>query len=88
MENQISEKLQWFLGLNLVLAIWLGLLAEHWKGRGMVRWTAIGLVTSVAGPLLLLLVPSVKHGQQTALATETSLRRISCALTPEQLLKF
>ena len=66
----MSEELQWFMGLNLVLSIWLGMLAEYWKGRGMVRWIAIGLVISVAGPLLLALLPSVKHGQKTVAGTE------------------
>lgn len=61
----MSEELQWFLGLNLVLAIWLGMLAEHWKGRDMYRWIAIGLLMSVAGPLLLALLPSVKDSQKT-----------------------
>ena len=61
----MSEELQWFMGLNLVLAIWLGLLAEHWKGRGIYRWMAIGMVMSVTGLLLLAFLPSVKQGQKT-----------------------
>ena len=61
----MSEDLQWFLGLNLVLSIWLGMLAEHWKGRSMARWMAIGLVMSIFGALLLALLSSVKHKHNT-----------------------
>ncbi len=61
----MSEELQWFLGLNLVLSIWLGMLAEQWKGRSMIRWMAIGLVMSIIGLLLLARLPSVKGGQKT-----------------------
>ena len=61
----MSEELQWFMGLNLVLAIWLGLLAEHWKGRGIYRWMVIGMVLSVAGLLLLAFLPSVKQSRKT-----------------------
>ena len=60
----MSEELQWFLALNLALSIWLGVLAEHWKGRSKYLWVAIGLVTSIAGPLLLALLPSVKSNQK------------------------
>ena len=61
----MSEELQWFLALNLFLAIWLGRFAESWKGRGMFRWMAIGMVMSVTGPLLLAFLPSVKQGRKT-----------------------
>ena len=66
----MSEELQWFLALNLILAIWLGTLAECWKGRGMFRWMAIGMVMSVAGLLLLAFLPSVKRGQKTVASDE------------------
>ena len=66
----MSEELQWFLALNLVLAIWLGMLAESWKGRGMFRWMAIGLVMSVTGLLLLAFLPSVKQERKTAAGDE------------------
>ena len=50
------DELRWLIGLNLVLAIWLGMLADSWKGRRMYAWIAIGLVTSVFGIVLLLYV--------------------------------
>ena len=65
----MSEELQWFLVLNLVLSIWLGVLAEHWKRRSMICWMAIGLVMSVTGPVLLALLPSVKNSQKTVAAS-------------------
>ena len=43
----------WIILLHLALAAWLGLLASSWKGRSAWRWTAIGLLTSVFGMLLL-----------------------------------
>jgi len=45
--------LGWFIGLHLVMAIWLGTLASVWKKRNMWRWIAIGLVTSFVGVILL-----------------------------------
>ena len=51
------DELRWLMGLNLVIAIWLGMLADSWKGRRMYVWMAIGLVTSVAGLVLLAFLP-------------------------------
>lgn len=50
------DDLRWLMGLNLVLAVWLGMLADSWKGRNMYGWMAIGLCTSLAGLVLLLFV--------------------------------
>lgn len=54
------DELRWLFGLNLVIALWLGMLADSWKGRRMYVWMAIGLVTSVAGVIALALLPKVK----------------------------
>ena len=51
------DELRWLMGLNIVVAIWLGMLADSWKGRRMVVWMAIGLVTSAAGLVILALLP-------------------------------
>lgn len=50
------DDLRWLMGLNLVLAVWLGMLANSWKGRHMYAWIGIGLLTSVAGLVVLLFV--------------------------------
>ena len=50
------DDLRWLMGLNVVLAVWLGMLANSWKGRHMYGWMIIGLFTSVAGLVLLVLV--------------------------------
>lgn len=57
------DDLRWLMGLNLVLAVWLGMLADSWKGRHMYRWMAIGLVTSVAGLVLLVCVKKLPKEQ-------------------------
>lgn len=49
----IITELGWIVGLHLVLAVWLGLLASAWKGRSTYTWIAIGLLTSIMGLLLL-----------------------------------
>ena len=54
------DELRWLMGLNLVVAIWLGMLADSWKGRRMYVWMAIGLVTSVAGLVVLAFLPKVQ----------------------------
>lgn len=53
------DELRWLLGLNLVIAIWLGMLADSWKGRRMYVWMAIGLLTSVAGLVALMFLPKI-----------------------------
>jgi hypothetical protein len=58
------DELRWMIGLNLVLAIWLGMLADSWKGRGMYRWMAIGMLTSVFGLVLLLFMPALPRTAQ------------------------
>lgn len=50
------DDLRWVMGLNFVLAVWLGMLADSWKGRNMYGWIAIGLCTSLVGLLLLVVV--------------------------------
>ena len=47
------DDLRWLLGLNVVMAVWLGMLADSWKGRHMYGWMLIGLFTSVVGLVLL-----------------------------------
>lgn len=54
------DELRWLVGLDIVLAIWLGMLADSWKGRNMYAWIAIGLFTSVFGIALLLFVSKLK----------------------------
>lgn len=55
-----SEEFRWLLGLNLVVAVWLGMLANSWKGRSLYRWALIGLIFNVAGLLVLVLLPKIK----------------------------
>lgn len=52
------------MGLNVVLAIWLGMLADSWKGRHMYAWMAIGLFTSLAGLVLLVFVKKLPPVQR------------------------
>lgn len=47
----------WFIGLHLVTAIWLGLLASTWKGRNTWVWIGIGLATSLPGLFFLARLP-------------------------------
>ena len=62
------NELRWLLGLNLVLSLWLGMLANAWKGRNTVLWFLIGLCTSVLGLLALWIVrklePAADAGQR------------------------
>ena len=60
------DELRWLFGLNLVVAIWLGMLADSWKGRRMYVWMAIGLVTSLAGLIALAFLPKIQPGQSNA----------------------
>ena len=53
------DELRWLMGLNFVIAIWLGMLADSWKGRRMYVWMAIGLVTSVGGLVVLAFLPKL-----------------------------
>lgn len=56
------EEIRWLIGLNLVLSLWLGMLADSWKGRRMGVWMVIGMVTSVAGLAILIYMPKVARG--------------------------
>lgn len=47
----------WLIGLHVVMAIWIGLLASAWKGRDTWAWIAIGLTTSLLGLILLVRLP-------------------------------
>jgi MFS family permease len=58
------DELRWLMGLNLVLAIWLGMLADSWKGRRMYVWMLIGICTSLAGLLALALLPKLQRRAQ------------------------
>lgn len=60
------DELRWIMGLNLVLAIWIGMLADSWKGRRMYVWMAIGLFTSIAGLIVLAMLPKLKREQHQA----------------------
>ncbi len=53
------DELRWIVGLNIVLAIWLGMLADTWKGRRLYVWMAIGFFTSVVGVVLLAYLPKI-----------------------------
>ncbi len=53
-------ELRWLLGLNLVLSLWLGMLANAWKGRNTYGWFIIGLCTSVIGLLVLSVLPKLR----------------------------
>lgn len=55
------DELRWIIGLNLVLAIWLGMLADSWKGRRLYVWMGIGFVTSLLGLALLSYLPKVER---------------------------
>ena len=68
------EELRWLIGLNLVLAIWLGMLADSWKGRGMYRWMAIGMVTSVVGLIALIFMPALPRAQREQRDTHSARR--------------
>ena len=59
------DDLRWLMGLNVVLAIWLGMLANSWKGRHMYGWMAIGLFTSLAGLMLLVWVKKLPKPLRT-----------------------
>ncbi len=47
----------WLIGVHIVLAIWLGLLASAWKARNTWVWVGIGLTTSLLGLILLARLP-------------------------------
>lgn len=58
--------LGWIIGLHLVLAVWLGVLASAWKNRTMWRWIAIGLGTSFVGVILLARMPRLSRASRLA----------------------
>jgi len=55
------DDLRWVVGLNLVLAIWIGMLADTWKGRRSHVWMVIGFTTSLFGLALLAWLPKVSR---------------------------
>ena len=55
-----AEDVRWLLGLNVVVAVWLGMLANSWKGRSLYRWALIGLIFNVGGLLVLAALPKLK----------------------------
>ena len=55
------SELRWLLGLNLVLALWLGMLANAWKGRNTYCWFFIGICTSLIGLVVLWTLPKLRH---------------------------
>jgi hypothetical protein len=58
------DELRWVIGLNVVLALWLGMLADSWKGRRVGVWMLIGFLTSVFGLALLIYLPSCRSEEQ------------------------
>ena len=54
------EEFRWLLGLNLVVGVWLGMLASSWKGRNFYVWAATGMLVNVVGLLVLALLPTLK----------------------------
>lgn len=52
-------ELRWLIGFNLVLSLWLGMLANAWKGRNTYGWFLIGLCTSVLGLVMLSFLPKL-----------------------------
>ncbi|MES2832948.1 MAG: hypothetical protein V4695_13265 [Pseudomonadota bacterium] len=69
------DELRWMVGLNIVLAIWLGMLADTWKGRRLYVWMAIGFATSLLGLALLAWLPKVerrKRAGNTALSYDST----------------
>lgn len=54
----------WLLGLHVVMAIWLGLLASAWKGRNTWAWIGIGLTTSLLGLLFLARLPRASPAEE------------------------
>lgn len=55
-----AEAFRWLVGLNLVVGVWLGMLAGSWKGRSFYAWAMIGLVFNIVGLLVLALMPTLK----------------------------
>ena len=55
-----AEEFRWLLGLNLVVGVWLGMLANTWKGRSLYRWALIGFIFNVGGLLALAILPKCK----------------------------
>jgi hypothetical protein len=57
---QMLTELRWLIGFNLVLSLWLGMLANTWKGRNTAGWFMIGLCTSVFGLVALAWLPKLQ----------------------------
>jgi hypothetical protein len=72
----MHSELRWLIGFNVVLSVWLGMLANSWKGRNTYGWMIIGLFTSVAGILLLTFMPKLA-GRLPVAASRKSLQRDS-----------
>ena len=53
------NEIRWLLGFNVILSIWIGMLANAWKGRNSYGWFAIGLCTSLFGLGLLAFLPKL-----------------------------
>lgn len=56
-----AEAIRWLLGLNLVAGVWLGMLANSWKGRSLYRWALIGFIFNLGGLVILTVVPKLKQ---------------------------
>lgn len=59
----MMDDLRWMIGLNVVLALWLGMLADSWKGRRIGVWMMIGMLTSVFGLLILAFLPKLPRSE-------------------------
>jgi hypothetical protein len=55
------NEIRWLLGFNVILSIWIGMLANAWKGRNSYGWFAIGLCISVFGLGLLAALPKLAN---------------------------
>jgi len=63
------DELRWMVGLNIVLGIWLGMLADTWKGRRLYVWMAIGFTTSLVGLAILAWLPKVERAKKPVIVS-------------------
>lgn len=71
------DELRWLIGLNFIFSVWLGVLANSWKGRRIAAWWAIGMVASVVGLALLAFLPKIVRHQRVKTPRDLNSRRHS-----------